>query len=141
MDLQLGICTVSQMANRLKLSRARFYQLIDAGIFPPPAYCIVTKKPLYPERLQVICCQVRRSGVGFNGHLVRFYSPRRKKKSSDQHKHVVDILRQMGLKVSIAQVSEALRKLKISASSVKSLNKDSIRRLFVFLHSDCLEGV
>ncbi len=136
-DVNQSICTVSQMAIKLKLSRARFYQLMDTGVFPPPAYCCSTKKPVYPTRLQGICIEIRRNGIGFNGQLVRFYGQRKKAKPKPEHKQMVAILREMGLRVSIAQVRKAIRKLGLSTAENTIADGESIRELFMHFHGEC----
>ncbi len=44
--------TVAEMARMVGLSRARFYQLQDAGIFPLPLYDVSTRRPFYDEEAQ-----------------------------------------------------------------------------------------
>lgn len=68
--------SVSEMARSLRLSRARFYELIDAGVLPPPVYLIRTRRPYYPAELQAVCIRVRESGEGINGEPVVFYAAR-----------------------------------------------------------------
>lgn len=68
--------SVSEMARSLRLSRARFYELIEAGVMPSPVYLIRTKRPYYPAELQAICIRVRESGEGVNGEPVVFYAAR-----------------------------------------------------------------
>ena len=41
-----AIVTVSEMARMCGLSRARFYQLQKAGIFPSPVYDVSTRRPI-----------------------------------------------------------------------------------------------
>jgi MoxR-like ATPase len=53
-------------------SRAVFHQLIKAGAFPPPVYCILTKRPMYPWSLQRRCLRIRSTGIGFDGRPTRF---------------------------------------------------------------------
>jgi hypothetical protein len=53
-----AVVTVSEMARMVGLSRARFYQLVEAGVFPPPVYCVSTRRPMYVEELQTICLTV-----------------------------------------------------------------------------------
>ena len=69
--------SVSDMAKQLKLSRDRFYDLIGAGIFPPPAYNTSNRRPVYPPELQILCLQVRDTGFGFNGRTVVFNRTKR----------------------------------------------------------------
>ena len=120
-DLQ-SICTVSQMASKLGLSRARLYQLIDDGVFPPPAYCCLSKKPVYPSRLQEACLEIRKTGIGWNDQLVRFYRQRKKAKPKPVHKQLTAILRKLGLCVTISQVRKASRQLGLSIASDESIN-------------------
>ena len=67
--------TVSEMARMVGLSRARFYQLQKAGVFPAPAY--QGGRPVYTEDQQQVCLEVRRKNRGINGEPVLFYARRR----------------------------------------------------------------
>jgi hypothetical protein len=139
-DLQ-SICTVSQMANKLSLSRARLYQLIDDGVFPPPAYCRLSKKPVYPSRLQEACLEIRKTGIGWKGQLVRFYKHRKKAKPKPEHKQVTAILRKLGLPVTISQVRKASRRLGLSITSKEPINGETIQKLIKYFYGDCQKGV
>ena len=44
--------SVTEMSKDLGLSRARFYQLLNQGIFPKPLYSEETKRPFYDLELQ-----------------------------------------------------------------------------------------
>jgi len=111
------------MAQMLELSRARFYQLLDVGILPPPIYCLRTKRPFFDAKLQQACLEVRETGIGHNGEYILFYAPRRpvsdtptrtsngKKASGAQYKDLVETLGMMGLEVSSPQVAEAVKAL------------------------------
>ena len=68
--------SVSEMARVLNMSRARFYELVKAGVMPHPCYLIRTRKPFYPSELQSICISVRSQGQGINGEPVVFYANR-----------------------------------------------------------------
>ncbi len=68
------IVSVAEMARMVGLSRARFYQLVEAGTFPPPVYDVRTRRPSYPEELQNRCLEVRRRNCGVNGRPVLFYA-------------------------------------------------------------------
>ena len=70
--------SVSEMARSLRMSRARFYELIDAGVMPSPVYLIRTKRPYYTAELQAVCHRIRESGEGLNGEPVVFYAARGK---------------------------------------------------------------
>ena len=70
-----AVVTVSEMARMVGLSRARFYQLQKAGVFPAPAYR--GGRPVYTEEQQQVCLEVRRKNRGINGEPVLFYARRR----------------------------------------------------------------
>jgi hypothetical protein len=67
-----AVVTVSEMARMVGLSRARFYQLVRAGVFPAPAR--EKGRPIYVEELQKVCLEVRRKNCGANGKPVLFYA-------------------------------------------------------------------
>ena len=64
--------SVAEMARMMGLSRARFYQLTKAGAFPPPVYHLLTRRPIYPEELQLVCLDVRRRNCGIDGKPILF---------------------------------------------------------------------
>lgn len=115
-----AVCSVSDLAQSLGMSRSRFYQLVEAGIFPPALYDLRSKRPFYDFPLQERCREIRNSGIGYNNNLILFYSPRKQKAtpaskpSSSQNEHTQEIqeaLSQMGLEASTKDVSNALKKL------------------------------
>jgi hypothetical protein len=116
-----AVCSVRQMADKLDLSRPRFYQLLKLGIFPLPVYCPYTKRPFYPLELQNGCLHIRETGIGQNGKPVLFYSPRKKNNGKGAQKreneglgHIKSFstsLRELGIKVSIIEVQKALKAL------------------------------
>jgi hypothetical protein len=112
-----AVCSVSYLAQILGLSRSRLYQLIDAGIFPPPLYDLRSKRPFYDLPLQERCREIRNSGIAFNNNYVLFYSSRKQKAtpvsklSLSQNEHIQEIreaLEQMGLEASRKQISDAI---------------------------------
>ena len=117
------IISISSMSKELDLSRSRFYQLLETGIFPPPIYDLRTRRPFYNEELQQRCCEIKETGIGFNGQFILFYSPRtkpnkpRKNSLKDNftdnplYSELVETLNNMGLNCNLSQVSNALTKL------------------------------
>jgi hypothetical protein len=107
------------------LSRVRFYQLIGAGAFPQPVYCVSTRRPMYVEELQRTCLEVRRRNCGINGQPVLSYSrghrastpakPSKptaiKPKPTPAHADLIDGLGALGLVAAPAQVCEAIAAL------------------------------
>ena len=72
-----GSFSVGQVAEAVGFCRDRFYELVAAGVFPPPAYYVRTRRPFYPAALRSLCMAVRASGVGFNGQRVLFNRTKR----------------------------------------------------------------
>jgi hypothetical protein len=109
--------SVTEMARLLNLSRARFYQLVGAGVFPAPSRNADTGRPFYSEEGQRACLEVRRRNVGSNGKPVVFYARRRSadrptaasRRKAGQHGDLIAALESLGLaSVTEAQVSKAL---------------------------------
>lgn len=71
-----SVVTVAEMARMCGLSRARFHQLRQAGVFPEPVYQLANRRPVYFEDQQVVCLEVRRRNCGINGQPVLFYARR-----------------------------------------------------------------
>src|SRR3990172_12381757 len=103
-----AIVSVAEMARMCSLSRARFYQLVKEGVFPPPLYNIETKRPFFTEDMQEVCLEVRRRNCGINGKPVMFYArrfgspsmPKPKKtpaEKSHQHADLIEGLKALGL--------------------------------------------
>ncbi|MCA9012087.1 MAG: hypothetical protein KDB01_20180 [Planctomycetaceae bacterium] len=63
--------SVSDMASQVNLSRQRFYQLIDKGIFPEPLRDNAGR-PYYDRQQQLQCLQIRHDGVTPSGEVVLF---------------------------------------------------------------------
>ena len=70
------IVTVSEMSRMCRLSRARFYQLVNEGIFPTPSRNEQTGRPFFDREQQEQCLEIRRSNLGANGKPVIFYGCR-----------------------------------------------------------------
>ena len=69
-------CSVSELAQRCGLSRARWYELIKDGVMPQPVYCTRTRRPLYPRELQELAINLRMTNTSLDGRYVLFYSRR-----------------------------------------------------------------
>lgn len=66
--------SVSDMARIVGLSRSRFHQLLQAGVFPKPAIDPESKRPFYDSDGQAACLHVRQRNYGVNGKRVLFYA-------------------------------------------------------------------
>lgn len=141
-----AVVTVSEMARMVGLSRARFYELVEGGVFPTPVYCVSTRRPMYVEELQTICLNVKRKNLGINGKPVLFYSrghrpltpaakPSKptatKPKPTFAHADLIDGLGALGLVATPAQVGEAVAAL--YPAGVDGIDRGQVLRA-VFLH-------
>lgn len=136
-----SVCSVSTMAAKLGLSRARFYQLQTAGIFPMPVYCIRTKRPFYPENLQALCLKIRTTGIGLNGRPVLFYFKcrntriSRKDNSADTCKEIAAALDELGLKASPLEIKNAVKSLYPADWQHLQVNGKLIAKFFRYFRS------
>jgi hypothetical protein len=141
-----AVVTVSDMARMVGLSRARFYELVEAGVFPTPVYDVSTRRPMYVEELQKTCLEVRRRNCGVNGKPVLFYArghrpptpavrpskpPVAKPKPTASHADLIDGLSALGLVATTAQVGEAVAAL--YPAGVDGTDQGQVLRA-VFLH-------
>jgi len=134
----VAICSVTEMARKLGLSRARLYQLVETGVFPPPAH-FGTQRPFYPCDLQQKCLEIRKTGVRFNGLPVLFNKRRKSSKSrsmqAGQYDGLVAALKNIRLKVNANAVKRAVsvlypagwKRAKTKTKSCDACSNTSIR--------------
>lgn len=116
-----AVVTVAEMARMVALSRARFYQLVEAGVFPTPVYDTATRRPHYTEEMQLVCLEARRRNCGVNGSAVLFYAPgtrpinevkpRSKVTATSNHADLINGLAALGLSTTKEQVDAAVKQL------------------------------
>ena len=136
--------TVSEMARMLNLSRARFYQLISSGVFPPPAYDIHTKRTIYVRQQQEICLEVKQTNCAMDGRPVLFYSKvaehplagkkkRNNKKQTNRHADLLAGLEGLGLTdATEQQVQSAIKAL--FPSGISEVDQgEMLRQVFLYL--------
>jgi hypothetical protein len=142
---QKAVITVSEMAEMCNLSRARFYELMNKGIFPAPVYLVTNHRPVYDAELQNVCLDVRRRGIGVNGQAVLFYArkklpertpktPRNGKPKPPTNSIYVDLLnglRALGLTPTDQQVEAAIGEL--FPAGIDGVDEGELMRE-VFLH-------
>jgi hypothetical protein len=114
--IRKAVCTVTELAKTLGLSRARFYQLQKSGVFPPPVYGVYTKRPYYHREAQEQCLHIRQTGIGYNGRPIVFNVSRKNKsraspKDSDHRYRVAtNTLKEMGLsQVTQGDIKKAVK--------------------------------
>lgn len=137
--------SVSEMATMAGLSRARFYELVKAGVFPPPERQPHTDRPYYTAEQQETVLEVRRRNRGVDGEPVVFNARRRptvppqsdsrKAKpaaASGQHAELLASLQALGLAgVTAARVADAVAE--VYPEGVDTANDGEVVRA-VFLH-------
>lgn len=140
MNITKPYISISELCQMLQLSRSRYYQLVKSGYFPKPLIDERSKRSYYDENLQQKCIEIRQTGIGVNGSMLLFYSPRqngnspkkRKQKINTEVQEFTDTLKGMGLDVNPKQVQGALNEL--YADGVENTDQGLvIRELYRFL--------
>jgi hypothetical protein len=116
LSISKQIVSITEIAQMVQLSRARFYQLLEQGFFPKPLYDERSKRPYYDLALQKKILECRQSGIGVDGSYMLFYSPRKKEttprkieqKIDPYIKELVETLTTMGLDITAKQVQQGL---------------------------------
>ena len=134
--------TVSEMARMVGLSRARFYQLMKAGVFPSPKMDEAKKRPFYDQEAQKVCLEVRRRNQGVNGQVVLFYARRQEiaatnKKAKavpkkEPQSELVEAVKALGLAVTPGDVADAVKEL-FGAGPPPKDEGEVIRAVFLHL--------
>jgi len=138
-----AVVSVAEMARMCGLSRARFYQLVNEGVFPPPLYRIDTKRPFFNQDMQETCLEVRKKNCGLNGKPVLFYArrlaaPMTKPKTTppkNSHKYadLMEGLRALGLTNVTAPQVEAAFQQTFPHGKVGIDDETVLRTVFLFL--------
>lgn len=139
-----SVVTVSEMADLCQLSRSRFYDLMEAGVFPKPVLHPSSKRPMYDRDMQEKCLEIRETGIGANGQPVLFNRkpkkgapppPRRKagEKKAD-HADLLDALKGLGLTTTAQVVNEAVAAL-YPNGPVGIDQGDVVRKVFLHLQA------
>jgi hypothetical protein len=144
MAVEKAAVSVTEMARMVGLSRARFYQLQKAGIFPLPERRPETGRPYYTEELQRACLEVRRRNCGIDGTPILFYArrvpvskPRKAKartaRNAGQYDDLTDGLKSLGLSsVTDGQVGAAVQEL-FPQGTASVEDAEVIRAVFLHL--------
>lgn len=121
-----SVVSVTDMARMVGLSRARFYQLVKRGTFPPADQDEITKRPCYYEDKQRQILEARRRNCGVDGKPILFYARRRdlgQSKSATRptvekvkavvkkYTDLIDGLAALNVTATIAQVEPILKEL------------------------------
>lgn len=115
--------SVTEMARMVGLSRARFYQLVKKGTFPPADQDSATNRPCYLEEKQRQILEARRRNLGVDQKPILFYSRRRDlgqtkkvvsrpaKQMDNQQAELIDQLAQAKVIVTAAEVESVVKEL------------------------------
>ncbi len=147
-DLQSStksVVTVSEMADLCHLSRSRFYDLIEAGVFPKPVHHPSSKRPMYDREMQEKCLEIRKTGIGASGVPVLFNrrptktpQPKAQQKpavvAQPDHAHLLDALKGLGLTTTAQMVNEAVATL--YPNGLGGIDQgDLVRKVFLHLQA------
>lgn len=118
--------SVTEMARMVGLSRARFYQLVKKGTFPPADQDHATNRPCYLEGKQRQILEARRRNCGVDGKPILFYCRRndagqkratsrptigKVKEVVKKYTDLIDGLAALNVTATIAQVEQLLKEL------------------------------
>lgn len=118
--------SVTEMAKMVGLSRARFYQLVRKGSFPPADQDPISKRPCFFEAKQRQILEARRRNCGVDGRPVLFYCRRndagqkraasrptigKVKEVVQKYTDLIDGLAALNVTVTVAQVEPLVKEL------------------------------
>ena len=137
--------TVSATSELCSLSRSRFYDLIQAGVFPEPDRHPSSSRPSYSRDLIEKCLEIRRTGIGNNGELVLFNRKLRKPGKPKQGRNSVphstgfdvltDALKSLGLTTTNEIVAQAVGQLFPNGDWKEADQGEVIRNVFLRIQS------
>ncbi len=137
--------SVSATAELCQLSRSRFYDLMNAGVFPKPVQHPSSNRPIYSRELIEKCLAIRQSGVGFNGEPFVFNRKlnknrkpvhgRNSRPDSTRYDELTDALKSLGLTATTNEsVASAVAELYPNGTHGQDQG-EVIRRVFLHLQT------
>ena len=126
----------SMMARLLNLSRSRFYMLISPheGIFLPPIYNVVTKRPFYTREMAQVNLAAKKRNQGVNGKICMFYSAR-----TTAVKPLVEKSKEKESRTAISEYDEI--KSDLESLGLKGISSSQIRKAIDDCFPDGTDGV
>lgn len=138
--------SVSEMAEMCEISRSRWYELVEAGVFPAPVTILPIKRPVYDRSLIEKCLQIKQTGIGLAGTPVVFNRKRKwtwptknkakpvaKEKALDPNlEPIFDAVKALGLTTTLQAVTDAVAALYPTGIAGQDQG-DVIRKTFLFL--------
>jgi hypothetical protein len=136
--------SVTEMAEMCQLSRSRFYDLIDFGVFPKPVQHPSSMRPMYDRGLQEKCLEIRQTGIGMSGQPVLFNRKPMKTGQARRTRLAVELphdqadllvaLKGLGLTTTAQAVQDALASL-FPTGHAGVDQGDVVRKVFLHLQS------
>jgi len=137
--------SVSATAELCQLSRSRFYDLMNAGVFPKPIRHPSSKRPIYFRDGIEQCVKIQQTGLGFNGEPVVFnrkltktrkpVQDRNSVPNSTEYSNVTDALKSLGLTTTNDAVAQAVGDLYSDCDWKEADQGEVIRKVFLQLQS------
>lgn len=143
-----SVVSISEMAKMVGLSRARFYQLVKRGTFPPADQDPSSKRPCYFEEKQRLILEARRRNCGVDGKPVLFYCRRndagqprsasrptigKVKEVVKKYTDLIDGLAALNVTVTVAQVEPLLKELFPNGTDGVDIG-EVVRAVFLRIH-------
>lgn len=140
--------SVSEMAERCQISRSRWYELVEAGVFPKPIQLQSMKRRVYDRSLQEKCLEIRATGIGLNGVPVLFNrkakktgrpTPKGQRPAKEQRPDpsvasILDAVKGLGLNTTPQAVADAMAVLYPTGTAGMDLG-DVVRKAFLYLQA------
>lgn len=134
-----AFATVTEVAELCQMSRSRFYDLIESGVFPKPLQHPSSKRPIYDRTLIEKCLSIRSTGIGANNLPVLFNRKAKKmapKKApqSTVPDWLLDALKGLDLSATQQSVGEAINTLFPTGIAGQD-QADVVRKVFLHLQA------
>jgi predicted DNA-binding transcriptional regulator AlpA len=105
--------TVSEMAAMCLISRSRWYEMVDAGVFPKPIRLASVKRPVYDRELIAKCLEIRATGIGLSGPVL---FNRRSKKAGQPKAKPLPPVKTEGVDPAIEPIVDAVKALGVTTT-------------------------
>lgn len=105
--------TVREMAEMCLISRSRWYEMVDAGVFPKPIRLPSVNRPVYDRELIAKCLEIRATGIGLSGPVL---FNRRSKKAGQPKAKAPPPVKTEGVDPAIESIVDAVKALGVTTT-------------------------
>lgn len=105
--------TVREMAEMCQISRSRWYEMVDARVFPKPIRLPSVKRPVYDRELIAKCLEIRATGIGLSGPVL---FNRRSKKAGQPKAKPLTPVKTEGVDPAIESIVDAVKALGVTTT-------------------------